>query len=176
MSKLTGHGGPGRNQGRRKGSKNKTADVRSYKEAVALELAIDKLALSKKRVLQETARIGFSNMLDFIRIGEDGLPYCDFSTMTRAQAAAIGELTVESHEIAKGVDVQGNETAVLQRKVKFKLAPKMPALDKLGQNLGLWKHILEVTGTIDHKVEVTDADRAKALAAFIAMTKATAKV
>jgi phage terminase small subunit len=40
-------------------------------------------------VVEELAALGFANIIDFMRIGDDGDPYMDMSTLTRAQAVAL---------------------------------------------------------------------------------------
>ncbi len=59
-------------------------------------------------VIRELAKIGFANMLDYITIGHDGDPYVDLSSLTREQAAAIGEVTVEDFTDGRGEDAFAN--------------------------------------------------------------------
>jgi phage terminase small subunit len=173
--KKPGRGGAGRGQGRKKGVPNKTTAIKEKAKALALEQAVEEIALSEKAVLEELAKLGFSNMLDFITIGPDGLPYHDFSKMTRAQAAAIGELTVETHHEIQP-DGEGGKVLVPVRKVKFKLANKTPALDLLGRHFGSWKERIEDPNKKGGlSAAISDLDRAKALALFIAKTRAQPK-
>lgn len=88
-------------------------------------------------VIKELAKLGFANMLDYITIGADGLPFTDFSAVSREQAAAIYEVTVETRtEI--GMDENGKKEAVPVRKVKFRLADKRAALVDIGRHLGMF--------------------------------------
>jgi phage terminase small subunit len=64
-------------------------------EQEGLERAIERSAISKESVLEELAKIGFANMSDYMRVGPDGDPVLDFSALTRDQAAALVEVTVE---------------------------------------------------------------------------------
>jgi phage terminase small subunit len=132
-------------QGRKPGTPNKQTVVRKRGEAIALKRAVDKSILSAEAVLEETRLLGFSNMLDYIRIGDDGLPYCDFSKLTREQAAAIGEIRVETRTEYE-TDAAGEKIPVPVREVRFKLASKMPALTKLGEHFRLWKQVVEHSG------------------------------
>jgi len=91
------------------------------------------------RIVSELALLGFANMSDYIRIGPDGDPYTDFSRLTREQAAAIGEVTVEDFKDGRGEDARD------VRKVRFKLADKRAALVDLGKHLGMFKKRVEVT-------------------------------
>jgi hypothetical protein len=54
--------------------------------------AAERLSISEKTVVVELARVGFANILDYIKISPDGLRYTDLSGVTRGQAAAPGEL------------------------------------------------------------------------------------
>src|SRR4051812_1589916 len=80
--------------------------------------AAAKAEVTVERVLRELALIGFANMDDFLRIGEDGDPYYDFSAMSRDQAAAIAEVTVEDFKDGRG------EAGRDVRRIKLKLADK----------------------------------------------------
>ena len=75
-----------------------------------------------ERVEVELGRIGFANMMDYMRVGPSGDPVLDFSKLTREQAAALTEVTVDDY-----VDGRG-ENARDVRKVKFKLGDKRAAL------------------------------------------------
>jgi hypothetical protein len=67
------------------------------------------------------------NMQDYIRIGRDGSPVLDFENLTRDQAAALQEVTVETYMEGRG------ENAREVKKVRFKLADKRAALVDLGR-------------------------------------------
>jgi phage terminase small subunit len=100
--------------------------------------AIKAIGVTKERIVAELIKIGFSNMLDYVRISEDGLPYCDFSAITRDQAAAIQEVNVEVGSAIE-YNEKGERTAVPVRKVRFKLADKRAALIDMGKHLGMFK-------------------------------------
>lgn len=91
-----------------------------------------KTEITAQRVLEELARLGFSNMLDYVRITEDGEPFVDLSGVSRDQAAAIQEVTVEDYLEGRGDDAR------TVRRVRFKLAGKEGPLEKLGKYLGLF--------------------------------------
>lgn len=88
--------------------------------------------ITQDRVLQELALIGFANMQDYMRSGPDGDPYLDFSNLTREQAAALVEVTVEDFKDGRGDDARD------VRRVKFKLADKRAALVDIGKHLGMF--------------------------------------
>lgn len=104
---------------------------------------VEKTAITEARVLEELALLGFANMQDYIRVGSDGDPYTDFSALTREQAAAIGEVTVEDFKDGRG------ENARDVRRVKFKLADKRGALVDIGKHLGMFKERVEHSGSIN---------------------------
>lgn len=98
---------------------------------------VEKLGISAERVLRELSLIGFSNMADYMSVGSDGDPFLDFSALTRDQAAALTEVTVEDFKDGRGKDARD------VRKVKFKLADKRAALVDLGRHLKLFTDVVE---------------------------------
>lgn len=91
-----------------------------------------KAEITAQRVLEELAKLGFANMRDYIRVTEQGEPVVDLSALTRDQAAAIQEVTVEDYLDGRGDDARE------VRRVRFKLAGKEGPLEKLGKYLGLF--------------------------------------
>lgn len=110
-----------------------------------------KLDVTAESVVAELAKLGFCNMQDYMSSGKDGDPYLDFSALTRDQAAALSEVTVEDFKDGRGEDARD------VRRVKFKLADKRAALVDLGRHLGLFKERVELTGKDGGPVEVNDA-------------------
>lgn len=100
----------------------------------------ERLEITKERIVDELAKIGFSNMLDYMRAGPDGDPYLDFSGLTRDQAAALSEVTVEDFKDGRGEDARD------VRRVKFKLHDKKGALVDLAKMLGFVVEKHEHTG------------------------------
>lgn len=104
--------------------------------------------------MAEMAMLSFSNMADYMVVGPDGQPHLDWRNLTREQAAALVEVTVE--EFVKpdpdGPDEDGKPRFLPVRKVKFKLADKGKALMDLAK-LG---------GFVIEKQEVTHIDAAQA--------------
>ncbi len=95
------------------------------------------LIIDLDRVIREVALIGFANMADFMQVDERGLAYVDLKTLTRDQAAAIKEITVEEFKDGRGKDAP----TVLRTRVK--LADKLPALLALGKHLGGFREKVE---------------------------------
>jgi phage terminase small subunit len=118
------------------------ANITQKATAKAFEIAVEKYAVTKERVIGELARIGFANMLDYIVIGEDGLPYLDFSAVDRDKGSAIQEVTVEMVPVTETLP-DGEKKVVQVRKARFKLADKRAALVDLGKQLGLFKDHVE---------------------------------
>jgi phage terminase small subunit len=73
-------------------------------------------------------------------IGTDGDLRLHFHKLTRAQTAALAEVTVDAY--AEG----GGEDARQVKKVRFKLHDKRAALVDLGRHYGLFKERMEHTG------------------------------
>ena len=82
----------------------------------------------------ELARIGFANMLDYVRVGKDGLPYVDLSKLSREQAAAISEFTIDTE--VKLVGDKEDPEAFRVTKARFKLHDKRGALSDLAKMVG----------------------------------------
>lgn len=97
-----------------------------------ISAVMDRYAVTVERVKGELARIAFANMLDYMRIDDDGQPHFDASKLTPAQAAAIQEITVEEFMDGKGEDARP------VRRTRFKLHPKRDALVDLGKHLGMF--------------------------------------
>lgn len=103
------------------------------------------------RVLDELAKLAFANMADYMRVGAGGDPVLDFSKLTRDQAAALTEVTVEDYLDGRGEDARE------VRKVKFKLADKRGPLVDLGKHLGLFKERIEHSGPDGGPIETREA-------------------
>lgn len=119
--------------GRREDTRKRIAelvDLAADTVKVASAMAAEEIAISKVQIVDELARLGFANMLDYMTIAEDGQPRFDWSKLTRDQAAAIVELTIEEFKDGKG------EGARDVRRVKFKLADKRGALTDIARMLG----------------------------------------
>jgi phage terminase small subunit len=102
----------------------------------------ERTEISADRVVTELAKLGFSNMLDYVRVDPHGDPVLDLSDVTRDQAAAIREWTIETY-----MDGHGEEALQVKR-VKFRLADKLGPLDKLARHLGLYNDTLELKGKL----------------------------
>lgn len=90
--------------------------------------------MTAEKIVAEYAKLGFANMLDYIRI-QDGSPVVDMSAITRDMGAAIGEVTSEVYMERTGDD---ENPAAPVRRTKFKLADKKGALDSLAKHLGMF--------------------------------------
>lgn len=107
---------------------------------------LEQLGVTSDRVLAELAKLGFSNMADYMNVDGDGLPHLDFSNLTRDQAAALTEVTVEEYwdEGAPAPMKEGDKKQAFGRpvkKVKFKLSDKRSALVDLGKHLRLFDEV-----------------------------------
>jgi phage terminase small subunit len=110
----------------------------------------EKAAVTVQRVMEELAKIGFSNMLDYVSINSDGDPHIDLSRMDREQAAAVQEITVQTRTEKGGENRPDAEV----KQVRFKLSDKRAALVDLGKHLGMFTERIEHTG----KIETTAPD------------------
>lgn len=103
-------------------------------------------------VSAELSKIGFANMQDYMSAREDGEPFLDFSALTREQAAALSEVSIENTKRKSGDDDE-----ISSRLVKFKLHDKRAALVDLGKFLGMFKERHEVSGPNGSAIQVEDA-------------------
>ena len=111
----------------------------------AQEARSRRTAITADRVVRELALIGLANMADYMARTAQGDPYLDFSALTRDQAAALQEVTVEDYLDGRGEDARA------VRRVKFKLHDKRAALVDLGRHFGLFRN--EPAGADDSVVE-----------------------
>ena len=108
--------------------------------------------LSQDMVVQELRLLGFSNMADYMTVTKDGSLTADFTKLTREQAAAIHEVTVDEFTDGKGKDARP------VRRVKFKLADKRAALVDLGRHLGIFRDRVELTDKGGKPIPVANVD------------------
>jgi phage terminase small subunit len=109
----------------------------------------EKLEVTQERVVAELAKLGFANMADYMRASPDGDPFLDFSALTRDQAAALIEVTVDDFIDGRGEDARA------VRRVKFKLADKRAALVDLGKHLGMFTDKVSIGGADGGPVSVS---------------------
>ncbi len=100
----------------------------------------DKLDLDAEKVLSELSRMGFSNILDYVKVTKEGDAYVDLSNLTREQVAAIQEITVDEHMEGKGKDARK------VKRTRLKLVDKIRSLDLLGRHIKLFTDRIEVRG------------------------------
>ena len=117
--------------------------------------AASKTNITIQRVLEELAKIGFANMMDYMKTQPDGTAYVDLSSLDRDKSAAISEIVVDEYTEGKGDDARQ------VKRVRFKLHDKRAALLDIGKHLGMFRERVEVTGTIQTQgaVQVELLDR-----------------
>jgi phage terminase small subunit len=99
-----------------------------------------KLDLTTDKVLEELMRLGFANLADYLVVQSDGSAVVDLSELTRDQAAAISEITVDEYLDGKGEDARE------VKRTKIKLVDKGQNLERLGRYLKLFTDRVEVSG------------------------------
>ncbi len=113
----------------------------------------EKAEVTQEKIVTELAKLGFSNMLDYIRVQPDGSAVVDLASLTREQAAALSEVVVD--EYMDG----GGEDARPVKKVKVKLADKRNALVDLGKHLGMFVEKVELSGKAEVHLYMPDNGR-----------------
>ena len=107
------------------------------------------LKVTQDQVVREFAKLAFVNMQYFITVQADGSAYTDLSKLTRDQAAAIQEITVDQYTEGRG------DAARNVKRVKIKLADKKGALDSLAKHLGMFtdRMQMQVTGSLAEAIK-----------------------
>jgi phage terminase small subunit len=133
---------------------DKKPDVAARIEEIrsaATEKALKKAEVTVEKVIAELAKLGFANMLDYIKPQPDGTAILDLSAIDRDKAAAIHEYqvdTVTNYE----TNEDGERVAATVKRARFKLADKRSALVDLGKHLGMFRERVEVehSGHVEH--------------------------
>jgi len=97
--------------------------------------AIEKSGVTPERVLQELARIAFSDPRSVMEWGPNGVKLKPSSELTDDEAAAVAEV--------------GETTTKDGGSLRVKMVDKLGALDKIGRHLGMFQDRLELTGQVD---------------------------
>ena len=100
----------------------------------------ERYEMTIEQVKAEYGKIALANMFDYVAVQENGTAYVDLSAVTREQAAAISEITVDEYVEGRGEDGRA------VKKVKIKLHSKLGALDSVARVLGMFKDKTEHTG------------------------------
>lgn len=87
-----------------------------------------KTAISAEQVIVGLANLANANMQDYEPVFLNG----DLSTLTREQADAIQEMTVDTYTEGKGTDARE------VKRVRLKLANKLQARESIGKHLGMY--------------------------------------
>lgn len=132
------------------GSENLTKPEIARAVETAQAERLTRTELTGDMVIAELRKIGFANMQDYMSSTEDGDPFLDFSMLTRDQAAALQEVTVEDYVEGRG------EAARSVKRIKFKLADKRAALVDLGKHLKLFVERHELTGKDGAPIQYED--------------------
>lgn len=117
-----------------------------------------RIAVTVENVVREYARIAFFDPR--MLFDEQGSPI-PIHELDDATAAALAGFEVDE------IEVNG---AITQRKYKYKLSTKLPALEALGKSLGLFIERLEVTGKdgVPLLPDMSDNEKARRIAFMLA--------
>lgn len=135
----------------RAGYSEKTAAVVGYENlrkphvAAAVEKAVsersDRTKVTSDTVVEELAKIGFSDMRRFSSWGPDGVNIISSESLEDEHAACVSEV---SSQKTVTTDKYGATTQVVNSKMK--LYDKLGALNSLGKHLNMFVERKEVTG------------------------------
>lgn len=99
--------------------------VADYKAALAA-----RACRTRADIERELEKMGFANLLDYFHIDASGQPHIDLSAVTRDQAAAVTEITVDDY-----VDGRGEDARDVKR-VRIKMADRRASLMDLAKLRG----------------------------------------
>jgi phage terminase small subunit len=99
-------------------------------------LRIERIVVTQDSIVEELARVGFSNIADMCSFTGRELVINDLSELTPAQRSAIAEI-----ECQPG-------TPEFPGKIKIKLHPKIAALNTLAEHLGMFNKDKDKTGGV----------------------------
>ena len=110
--------------------------------------------ITQKMVLEELAIIGFSDLQNYINIGEDTgtIVAKTFEEMPENSSRALRAIR-EDRAIKE--DAKGDQVTVYD-KIKFELHDKIKALELIGRHLGMFMDKIEHSGEIQHKLSITE--------------------
>lgn len=117
-----------------------------------------RIAVTVENVAREYARIAFFDPR--MLFDDTGAPI-PIHELDDATAAAIASFDVDETEV---------NGAITQRKYRYKLTPKAPALEALGKSLGMFVERMELTGKdgAPLQVEMSDNEKARRVAFMLA--------
>lgn len=128
---------------------------RQHIDAKATEKAIEKVGLSKERVLTELMRIGFSDVRKLVNWGPARTEQVD-EDGNRLVTITSGATLIPSDQLDDDTAACVAEVSNTAQGIKIKLYDKKSALVDLGKHLGLFKEITELTGKDGGPIEVSN--------------------
>lgn len=102
----------------------------------AIEARKKRTHLDQDAVVLEQARIGLSNISEFIKWDGKGIHVTPSEDLSDDALRALEMVEIHETEFGDGV---------IKRRIKFKLHPKAPALESLAKHLGMYTQKHEVT-------------------------------
>lgn len=144
--------------------------------AKAIQEAMDcrsrRTAINQDRVLEELAAIAFADIQDYLRFGPSGEVYFDWSKLPEGATRAVAEITQDEYSEGRGSEARE------VKKTRFKLHNKIPALEKIGQHLGMFAKPGEKAGRdrpseeTKESSELSDIERAQRILALLDRVRA----
>lgn len=146
---------------RRAGYAKSTAHAPDKLITPAVRAAIDeklreralRAEVAGQAIVAELAKLAFSNILDYVTVGEGGVPAFDFAALTRDQGAAIQTLTIDywrepivRKRDRKPESEQGGEPSAWRptpRRIRVTLADKRAALTELQRYVTVFNALTE---------------------------------
>lgn len=154
------------------GSENLSKPIIAEAIDIAMKAKRERNAVTADRVLAELAKIGFADITRAVEWGEA----LSIESMNGDGEKTGEPLIVQGVAMIASANLPPEVTAAISevRKTKdgisIKFHDKTAALLNIGKHLGMFTDKVELTGKDGGPINITDSDRAKALAVFLAKT------
>jgi phage terminase small subunit len=108
--------------------KEKVEQLKSAQQSKLKEAAF----VNEEMIMRELKAIGFSNVQDFVTYDDDGVALVSSENLTREKLAAVKSVKIKK---------RGNN-----KETEFELYDKAGALVKMGEQIGMFKKNMQLTG------------------------------
>lgn len=117
-------------------------DVRAYITEERKKMA-ERNKVDQDWIMQRLISIADANVADLIEIGEDGVPYMDYSKLSADMKRAISGVTIDEINIGRG------PKAEKVRRIKITTNDRLRALEMIAKILDIYREKLHITSDDD---------------------------
>lgn len=109
----------------------------------------ERFDISEDKIMQELAKIGFSNLGNLVLVDDNGNGRIDLTKMTRAQRAALAQFKTKTRQEKYYDDEKQEWSTRPVTEVEFKFHDKRQALVDMGKHIGMFVEKVQVDATED---------------------------